>query len=133
MQVLRALQEESAMSLLLALDDNNTSDRNTSPTRLSPRDTEKATKIERKRGKNHNLKNSESQRSRSEAGEQGTYTGVEAATGAKQQHSERGFAKESAEVFVRWPLSLSLSLACCNAHPGNAEPGGAEKGGAGTG
>jgi hypothetical protein len=36
-------------------------------------------------------------------------------------------------VFVRWPLSLSLSLACCNAHPGNAEPGGAEKGGAGTG
>ncbi len=110
MQVLRASQEESSMSLLLAVDDNNTSDHNTSPTRLSPRDTEKAKKIERKRGKNHNLKNSESQRRRSEAGEQGPCAGVEAAIVAKQQHSERGFAKASAQVFVRWALSLSLSL-----------------------
>ncbi|CAN5957177.1 unnamed protein product [Sphagnum jensenii] len=101
MQVLRALQEKSAMSLLLALEDNNTSYHNTSPTRLSPGDTEKAKKIERKRGKNRNLKNRESQRSRSEAGEQGPCTGVEAATGAKQQHSERGFPKASAQVFVR--------------------------------
>lgn len=51
MQVLRALQEKSAMSLLLALEDNNTSYHNTSPTRLSPGDTEKAKKIERMRGK----------------------------------------------------------------------------------